>query len=528
MKARGSLRTVIAATLLAGLISSCGTGTESSDSGTQRTRNATVGSSDIPTVALYAAYNGSGGSSIYMAPIDSAGTLTPTELATDVTGYQTGITGFGYKSSTRTLYWATQELSAAKGRSQVIGAPSYTTMFVAYGTWPTGGAYDSSTDKYVFTADGLMWIGDAATSGSPSALSINARSVSAANGKAYTNVLTKMSEINLSTSAKRDIVGGVTTDTWATIVDVANGKLYFATNYASSPIIRRTNVDGSGSASDYLTPTYGVVGLAMKSDGSLVYINGQRGGSAPPADNSFITVMNPDNTSSEIFTPPSNIKMTAIWLVEAPSTNVDPSVSGDGKTGSTYTCNDADWAEDLTGQRLTRSPEPSRTYAWYLNGAVVSGETSPTYTASTAGALKCSVAASNLAGTSTVESAEVTVTAPAVPATESGTGTGETASSGSTTSATTTTIPSYPTIKVKFTYTSSKKSMKATFKKVSGAKTYSMAITGATKKTVKCTVSKSTVTCKATLKKGANTLTINAKNTAKAIVAQKISSKTVR
>jgi hypothetical protein len=55
-----------------------------------------------------------------------------------------------------------------------------------------------------------------------------------------------------------------------------------------------------------------------------------------------------------------------------------------------------------------------------------------------------------------------------------------------------------------------------------------MTMTGATKKTVKCTTSGTKVTCRATLKKGVNAITVNAKNASKVIIAQKRASKTVR
>jgi hypothetical protein len=281
----------------------------------------------------------------------------------------------------------------------------------------------------------------------------------------------------------------------------------------------------------YLTPKHGVAAMAMKGDGSLVWVNGQRPTAAPPTDDSVLTVVDPTDSSVSVeYTPDIAIKARSIWLVESPSSAVDPVASGDGFVGSEYTCDDAVWEGDLPGQRLSRAPQAIKTVQWYLDDVAISGATGWTYTPESGGSLKCTVTGTNLAGSTSVESPAVTVidtstTTLAIAGSDSST---STVAGTPVTAAPTTTVPAYKSISVKWSYSSSKKTLTATFKKVSGARTYYMGLTGATKKTVKCTTSRTKVTCKATLKKGVNAITVNAKNSAKAIVAQKKASKRVR
>jgi hypothetical protein len=159
---------------------------------------------------------------------------------------------------------------------------------------------------------------------------------------------------------------------------------------------------------------------------------------------------------------------------------------------------------------------------------VIPGATDDVFVPEFGGRLKCVVTASNAAGTGTAQSLELDVVGPSASTLAPSGSDSTTTSTVAGESPATTVAPRYKSISVKWSYSSSKKLLTGTFKKVAGARTYSMTMTGATKKTVKCTTSGTKVTCKATLKKGANVITVNAKNSAKAIVAQKRASKTVR
>ena len=90
----------------------------------------------------------------------------------------------------------------------------------------------------------------------------------------------------------------------------------------------------------------------------------------------------------------------------------------------------------------------------------------------------------------------------------------------------------YPYASIAVTWKLSGRSLTATFRPVTGAKSYALSSTGATRKSGTCKTtgsgSKRRITCSLTLKKGTSTLTVKAKNTAKQVIAQATKSKTAR
>jgi len=90
----------------------------------------------------------------------------------------------------------------------------------------------------------------------------------------------------------------------------------------------------------------------------------------------------------------------------------------------------------------------------------------------------------------------------------------------------------YPYASITVTWKLSGRSLTATFRPVTGAKSYTLSSTGATKKSGTCKTtgsgSKRRISCKLTLKKGTSTLTVKAKNTAKQVIAQASKTKTAR
>jgi hypothetical protein len=223
-------------------------------------------------------------------------------------------------------------------------------------------------------------------------------------------------------------------------------------------------------------------------------------------------------TAAVLLTLPATTRISSLWIVESPTTTADPSISGGSTTGSTLTCNDASWNTDISGARLSRLPDATRNYLWFRNGTVILGTGGSTYLATEPGSYTCTVSASNVAGpTTSSPSAGFTVTAAAAPPTDT-----------TTTAATTT--KTYP--KIKITWKLKARKLTATFKPVTGAKTYSLVGSGATKKSGTCKTSgsgtKKKVTCKLTLKKGTTTVTVTAKSKSKEILAQTVTSKSTR
>ena len=539
------VRFVAAAFAATTVLGACSSGSDSSESSDEsaRTKNSVLGLTEPAAVVLYTAYNSSTVPTFYTASLASGGTISSTDLFTDTSGAQTAVTGMSFDSATRTIYWITQEGSTAHVRSRQLDSGVTNTLYSLASTIPGSLGFDPVNSRLYWngtqSATGKTWIGDLSSSPATNPVAYEYRVFSTAEDRIYGFAGINLFATVMSPHSRFQLTSGVGADSYAVIADETNSQVYYTTGYNTTTQIKKVDMSGSGTVTDYVTPSSAATQLAMKSNGSLVWANGVVAARTPPTGNSTINIVDPEDTlTSLVFTPSPAAKITTMWIIEVPQTDVDPTVSGDGVIGSDYVCNDASWASDLTAQKLSRAPEPGRNYSWYLNGSLISGETGDTYTSTAPGNLKCAVEATNLAGSTIAESPEVTVIDPAAttttssPASSSGGATDTTPASpgGSSTSAGSTPAAqvTYPTIKVKWKYMASTKTLQGTFKKVTGARTYSMSISGATKKTVKCSVKKSTVTCMYKLKKGSNSIVVNAKNSAKVIVGQKVASKTVR
>jgi hypothetical protein len=85
-----------------------------------------------------------------------------------------------------------------------------------------------------------------------------------------------------------------------------------------------------------------------------------------------------------------------------------PALTGATTLGATLTCGAVTWAADDPGAALYRTPA-STAIAWTRDGAPIAGATGATVTADTAGAYRCRRTATNFAGTTTADSAPLTV-----------------------------------------------------------------------------------------------------------------------
>jgi DNA-binding beta-propeller fold protein YncE len=98
-------------------------------------------------------------------------------------------------------------------------------------------------------------------------------------------------------------------------------------------------------------------------------------------------------------------------LLQVPRPNGAPTISGGSTTGSVLTCSQGSWLPDLLGSVLYRVPQ-GFAYSWTLNGGSIGGASGSTYTASAAGDYRCTVAASNPAGSASQTSAAHAVSLP--------------------------------------------------------------------------------------------------------------------
>jgi hypothetical protein len=345
-------------------------------------------------------------------------------------------------------------------------------------------------------------------------------------------------------------------------------------------------------ASNLAMAEFGLTALAVDGSGCLIYANtnGDIKRSSSIASCTQTTLL-----------LGAGHPIASLWIVESPSTTGNPTVSGSGVTNSPLTCNDATWAADVPGARLSRMPG-SRTYTWQRDGVTVASASTSTHTPTTAGSYTCAITGTNVAGSgASGTSAALAVTAPAIPvaapssgsatsvpsapstptAARSGTGAitvkwaapasdggsavtgytvtaspgGRTCTSATTSckvtsltngtkytftvvatnavgtsSASGSSASAYPYASLKVAWKMSGKKATATWKPVSGAKSYTVTggLKGKTAKSGKCTKTKTKVTCTVTLAKGTNTLTAAARNAKKANIAMATTTKKVK
>lgn len=172
-----------------------------------------------------------------------------------------------------------------------------------------------------------------------------------------------------------------------------------------------------------------------------------------------------------------------------------------------------------TGATATRSGSGKLTASWTApssnGGSAITGYTAtatPTGKTCTSSGTSCSIS-----GLTNGTSYTVTVTA----TNTVGTGSPSSASKAA-----------YPYASITVAWKLSGRALTATFRPVTGAKSYTLSSAGVTRKSGTCkstgSGSKRRISCKLTLKKGTSTLTVKAKNTAKQVISQATTSKTAR
>jgi len=219
----------------------------------------------------------------------------------------------------------------------------------------------------------------------------------------------KISFANLNGSGGADLIttGATVSDPIGIAVDPAAGRIYWA-NSGGVNKVSFANLNGSGGA-DLITTGATVsnpTGVAINPAAGRIYwantsgkisfanLNGTGGGDLPTL---AATVSGPHFPA----------------LLEAPSPTGAPVVGGGAAVGSTLNCAGGSWAPDLLASFLYRAPQ-QLTYSWSLDGATIAGASSATQTATAPGAYRCTVTASNQAGSASQSSAPSTVLPPAL------------------------------------------------------------------------------------------------------------------
>lgn len=544
MKTSRILSALVAGALM---VASCGGGSGSSDT-TERMRNSAVVSPFANMTMFVSGDTSAGLTKIYQYVFNSGGVPTATEVYSATADGNTGIVGVAYDSYVNKVYWAMQESSGIRIKSVIPGTGSVETLYSIAGAYPYNMSYNRAWSKLVWNGQnrtGVVWAGD--INGSPVATvrSAATKSLSIHGNSAIFNMSSAIYEFPINGSTPSVVEGTATTLGWAHAIDADNRLIYYSTEATSGSNSLVKAVPWAGDTPiTLLTTPKKIRSIAVKSDGSLFWADGRRPSLGDAYSASTITWLNPsDPATTQTFTPDPNLSITSMWIVETPESIMDPWIDGSLAVNTEQQCTPGGWKDDngstRSGHYFQRNTE---WFKWYLNGEMVAEGTDDIYTPTKLGKLKCVVQVNNITGIGTASSMEFDVFDPTATTSTSTSTTIESSGSGSGATATTvasssTTVagstPSsgsstYKPIAVKWSYSSSKKVLTASFKKVAGARSYGMALTGATKKTVKCTTTATRVTCKATLKKGQTVLTVSARDAAKVIIAQKASSKTVR
>jgi len=206
-------------------------------------------------------------------------------------------------------------------------------------------------------------------------------------------------------------------------VDPTGDKVYWGTGSS----IDYAAADGSGSISS-LTTNDRVTGAALDTAEQALY-------GAGSTTNLFMKVM---TDGSGFTTIPSSAGLSIPEfpiLIKVPENTEAPQLSGGTTVGSDLHCSTGSWASDVLGTYTYQQPA-SFTYTWKLNGQTVSSNTTTFTTdtpgvwnqydgvlsgddsnqqATSSGAWSCVVKADNYAGSTTVSSNTVKVTAPVTP-----------------------------------------------------------------------------------------------------------------
>lgn len=514
------------------MVASCGGGSGSSDT-TERTRNSATTSPFANRVMFVSGETTDGLTKIYQYVFNTAGLPVVTEIFSAPVGGNVGVTDISYSSSGNILYWAMQDGSNLKIMSTSPGAGGTpTTHYTIPGAYPYSLAVDPS--------DNLVWSGQTTTpqlwwgnidGRTETVLSSDdvASVVMAPNSQPYGLKVGSASAIfsYRPTFRPRLFHSTGTVVERPILVDTTGNLAYYVTQFSSGTSeIVRTTPRSTAAPVVVATATKRVVSMSTMSDGSLFWADGLRPSMGDPLTPSTITwVSATDPSVTQEIVPDPALSITSIWVVEPPAETTDSAIGGDIIIGGEMYCNPG-LGDDDRGFRSSRQYRGIE-MQWFRNGEPIP-DAVDYHVATEPGRYKCTVSASNIAGLTTLETPEVEVIDPSATTT-----TIESSGSGSSASSTTVaTAPpasvTYKSIQVKWSYSPTARVISGTFKKVAGARTYSMTVTGATKKTVKCTTTTKTVTCRTTLKKGKNLMTVNARNSAKVIVAQRKASKTVK
>ena len=218
--------------------------------------------------------------------------------------------------------------------------------------------------------------------------------------------LISFANLDGSGGANLNTAGATVANPHGLAIDPVAGRIYWAN--VNAPVISYANLNGSGGGNlNTAGATVNVpVGVAIDPSARRIYWANQVG--------NRISFANLDGGGGgDLSTPGATLNGSrSPVLLQVPSPAGAPQIAGAAKAGSVLSCSQGSWAPDLLGSWLYRAPS-SLAYSWTRNGANIPGASAATQTAARAGDYRCTVTASNVAGTSSQTSVAHSVPAPA-------------------------------------------------------------------------------------------------------------------
>jgi DNA-binding beta-propeller fold protein YncE len=233
----------------------------------------------------------------------------------------------------------------------------------------------------------------------------NGLAIDSANGRIYwpNYDLNTISFANLNGSGG----GGGLNTSGATVmspegvaIDPVAGKIYWANNAGNSISFANLNNTGGGNLNTTGATMDGPLGLGIDPAAGKIYW-------ANDGASNKISFANLNNTGGggDLNTAGATVHGPAFaTLLKTPSGTGSPAITGGSAPGTVLSCSLGSWAPDLLGSFLYQVPK-SFAYQWSRDGNDVAGATASTYTATAEGDYRCTVTASNDAGSSSQTSA---------------------------------------------------------------------------------------------------------------------------
>jgi DNA-binding beta-propeller fold protein YncE len=357
---------------------------------------------------------------IYVAKLDGSSSTPPATLATGAATVSSPW-GIALDPAAGKIYWANYLVNKISWANLDGSAGGDLTTGAATVNLPAGVVVDHVAGKIYwanYTGNRISWAkldgseGGDLNTGTATVTSPLGVAIDSAAGKIYWANYggNKISFAKLDNSGGGDlnIIGTTVNQPWGVTVDATLGKVFWG-NFQTNAL-DFAGLDGTGGG---VLPTAGaaqagpMAGVIDPDTGKIYWANWSNG---------TIVFANVDGSGAGGTLYPSPATQTAMpTVLKSPKGTAAPAITAPGSvTPTTLSCSQGTWGANLLGNHLYRAPR-SFAYQWTRDGAAIGGATSASVAASTPGAYRCAVTATNAAGSTSQTSSPLTVTAPPPP-----------------------------------------------------------------------------------------------------------------